>query len=187
MPFSDPKTVINHFNLTEGMTVADFGAGSGAYALAMARRVGATGRVYAIDVQKELLARLAREADLEVRLPKGSLASRIINVEVIWGDLERAGGSTLADQSVDFVLVANLLFQVSAKYTLALEAKRILKPDGRLAVIDWQESFGGLGPPAPQVTRPEEAKKIMVQAGFLFLKDFPAGDHHYGLMFVLSS
>lgn len=170
--------------------MADFGAGSGAYALAMARRVGSTGRVYAIDVQKELLARLAREAkasDLEARLPLGSLASRIVNIEVIWSDLERAGGSTLADQLVDFVLMANLLFQVTAKYSLALEAKRILKPDGRLAVIDWQDSFGGLGPPAPQVIRPEEAKKIMVQAGFRFLKDFPAGDHHYGLMFVLSS
>ncbi|MBI2097659.1 MAG: methyltransferase domain-containing protein [Candidatus Vogelbacteria bacterium] len=180
MPFSDPKTVINHFNLTEGMTVADFGAGSGAYALAMARRVGATGRVYAIDVQKELLARLSREAK------SGQLAN-ITNIEVIWSDLERAGGSKLADQSVDFVLVANLLFQVSAKYTLALEAKRILKPDGRLAVIDWQDSFGGLGPPESQVVRPEEVKKITTQAGFRCLKDFPAGDHHYGLLFALGS
>ncbi|MBI2100666.1 MAG: methyltransferase domain-containing protein [Candidatus Vogelbacteria bacterium] len=180
MPFSVPAANVNHFNLTEGMTVADFGAGSGAYALAIARRVGATGRVYAIDVQKELLARLSREA-------KAGQLGNITNIEVIWSDLERAGGSKLADQSVDFVLVANLLFQVTAKYTLALEAKRILKPDGRLAVIDWQDSFGGLGPPAAQVIRSEEAKKIMAQAGFRFRKDFPAGDHHYGLLFALGS
>lgn len=180
MPFSDPKTVINHLNLTEGMTVADFGAGSGAYALALARRVGSAGRVYAIDVQKELLVRLSREA-------KAGQLANITNIEVIWSDLERVGGSKLADQLVDFVLMANLLFQVTAKYTLALEAKRILKSDGRLAVIDWQDSFGGLGPPPAQVVRPEEAKKIMVQAGFRLLKDFPAGDHHYGLLFVLAS
>ncbi len=180
MPFSDPKTVVNHFNLAEGMVVADFGAGSGAYTLVMARRVGSTGRVYAIDVQKELLARLSREA-------KAGQLFKVTNIEVIWSDLERLGGSKLADQLVDFVLMANLLFQITAKYTLALEAKRILKPDGRLAVIDWQDSFGGLGPPASQVIRPEEAKKIMAQAGFRFLKDFPAGDHHYGLMFALPS
>lgn len=179
MPFSDPKTVINHFNLTEGMTVADFGTGSGAYALAMARRVGSAGRVYAIDVQKELLARLSREA-------KADQFANLTNIEVIWSDLERAGGSKLADQLLDFVLMANLLFQVTAKYTLALEAKRILKPIGRLAVIDWQDSFGGLGPPPAQVIRPEEVKKIMAQAGFRFLKDFPAGDHHYGLLFDLA-
>lgn len=175
MPFSDPKIVINHFNLTEGMTVADFGAGSGAYALAMARRVGRSGRVYAIDVQKELLARLGRAAK----------TANIVNIEVIWGDLERAGGSKLKDQSVDFVLLANILFQAKAKYSLVLEAKRILKPAGRLAVIDWQDSFGQLGPPPAAVVKPEEAKRILAQAGFQPVKEFPAGDHHYGLIFSL--
>jgi len=173
MAFSDPAKNIEQFNLVEGMTVVDFGAGSGAYALALARRIGRSGRVYAIDVQKELLARLGREAK-----------AAHLNLEVIWSDLERAGGSKLADRSVDFVLIANLLFQVTGKYTLLLEAKRILRPDGRLAIIDWQDSFSNLGPTPPQIVLPEEVKTIALQAGLQFLKEFSAGDHHYGLMFT---
>ena len=178
MAFSKPQEVVAHFRLTAGMTVADFGTGSGAYALALAldRAVGPEGRVYAIDIQKELLARLAREA--------GSLHLR--NLEVIRGDLEQAHGSTLADSSVDFVVIANLLFQTSAKYTLVCEAKRILKPEGRVALVDWSGSFGGIGPKPEQVLPPAEAKKVFAEAGFSFRNDFPAGDQHYGLMFGLT-
>ncbi|MEK7552955.1 MAG: methyltransferase domain-containing protein [Patescibacteria group bacterium] len=178
MAFSDPAANLKHCQLSEGLVVADFGAGSGAYALALARVVGSSGRVYAIDVQKELLARLKREIQSgQARGPS--------NIEVIWGDLERAGGSKLKDRSVDFVLLANILFQVNAKYSLILEAKRILKPDGRLAVIDWQDSYGNLGPTAAAVVSPAEAKRILAEGGFKLIKEFSAGDHHYGLLFSL--
>ncbi|MFH1170101.1 MAG: methyltransferase domain-containing protein [Candidatus Vogelbacteria bacterium] len=176
MAFSDPKSVVAQFHLQPGMTVADFGTGSGAYALALDRAVGPEGKVYAIDIQKELLARLGRAAkDLHLH-----------NIEVIRGDLEVVHGSTLADHTVDFVVIANLLFQTSAKYILVREAKRILKLDGRVALIDWSNSFGGLGPKPEAVVTPAEAKKIFAEAGFAFLNDFPAGDHHYGLMFNLA-
>ena len=174
MPFSKPEEVVKQFRLPAGARVADFGTGSGAYALALARAVGPEGKVYAIDIQKELLARLGREArDSHVR-----------NVEVIRGDLEQAHGSTLADNSVDFVVVANLLFQTSAKYVLVKEAKRILKSGGRVALIDWMDSFGGLGPKPADVLSPAEAKKIFAEVGLNYQSEFSAGDHHYGLIFI---
>lgn len=183
MAFSQPAEVVKQFRLPAGVKVADFGTGSGAYAIALARAVGGEGKVYAIDIQKEILARLGREAkDVHLR-----------NIEVIRGDLEQAHGSTLADQSVDFIVIANLLFQTPAKYVLVREAKRILKPSGRarpndgsvgrVALIDWSDSFGGLGPKPADVLSPAEAKKIFAEAGFNYQNDFPAGDHHYGLMF----
>ena len=60
--FSDPEKNIEQFSLGKGMHVADFGTGSGFYALAAAEAVGETGRVYAIDVQKDLLEKLKKEA-----------------------------------------------------------------------------------------------------------------------------
>lgn len=171
--FSDPTKNVGFLELMEGMRVADFGAGSGAYSLAMAERVGDRGKIYAVDVQKELLTHIDRL----------SKEKRRRNIEVIWGNVEKVGGSKLADSSVDLVLIANVLFGSDARYTLASEAKRVTVPGGRVAVIDWTDSFGGLGPVANRVIVPAEAKRIFTEAGLTFVKDFPAGDHHYGLMF----
>ncbi|MBI2474518.1 MAG: methyltransferase domain-containing protein, partial [Candidatus Taylorbacteria bacterium] len=62
MSFSDPSHNVEQFDLQSGMTVADFGTGSGYYAFAAAKAVGDKGKVYAIDVQKPLLEKLKREA-----------------------------------------------------------------------------------------------------------------------------
>ena len=56
--FIDPSTVVTHFHLREGDRVADFGAGSGSYLPALSRAVGATGRVYACEIQKVLVEKL---------------------------------------------------------------------------------------------------------------------------------
>lgn len=170
--FSNPRANVAEFGLTPGMTVADFGAGSGAYAIEMARIIGG-GKVYAIDVQKDLLSRLTAEAQ-----------ATHVSVEVVWGNVEKPGGTKLRDQSVGLVLIANVLFQAEAKYSMLLEAKRILRPGGRVVLIDWDASFGGIGPHPDQVVTKEEAKKIFAEAGFSPTSEFSAGEHHYGLIFT---
>lgn len=172
--FSNPRANVGDFGLIPGMTVADFGAGIGTYALEMARLVGDGGKIYAIDVQKDLLDRLAAEAK----------SQHLFNLEVIWGNVEKPGGTKLKDSAVSVAVLANVLFQADAKYSLVLEAKRILKPGGRVIVIEWSGSFGGIGPRADQVLSPEEAKKIFAEAGLSFQSGFAAGEHHYGLIFV---
>jgi ubiquinone/menaquinone biosynthesis C-methylase UbiE len=171
--FSDPETVVPYFGLTDGNIVADFGVGSGHYSIAMSKRVGNNGRIYAIDIQKDLLSRLEAEAK--------QVGAR--NIHIAWGDVEKSGGTKLADGSVDFVLLANTLFQSTARYSIALEARRILRLGGQVAVIDWADSFNNLGPIAEHIATPDEVKVIFAQAGFVFDKDFPAGEHHYGLLF----
>src|ERR1700758_2804868 len=95
--FAHPPTILDHFGLTEGMVVADFGAGSGHYSHLLADAVGKSGRVYAIDVQRDLLKRI-----------KNDVARRgQRNIETIWGDLENTEGSKIADHSLDFVLMSN--------------------------------------------------------------------------------
>lgn len=170
--FVKPEEVVNKLGLGEGMTVADIGAGSGAYTLLLAGRVGSSGKVYAIDVQKDLLARLKSEA----------IARHLLNVEIIWGNVERNGDSKLADGAVDFVFISNLLFQTTARYSVLQEAKRILKPNGRLTIIDWEDSFGNLGPTPDQVLKKTELLKILTEAGLRVEKEFSAGDHHYGIL-----
>jgi ubiquinone/menaquinone biosynthesis C-methylase UbiE len=139
----------------------------------MAKRMENAGHVYAIDVQQDLLRRTKNDAHKH----------GYKNVEIIWSDLEKPGGSTLADRYLDLVLISNLLFQVEEKLTVLKEAWRILKPRGRLAVIDWSESFGGMGPIKKEVVKKEKALALTKSAGFELLKEFKAGAHHYGLIF----
>lgn len=172
--FVDPAQIVRALSVRPGLRVADVGAGSGVYALALARAVGEEGRVYAIDVQKDMLTRLANEVS---RLG-------LKNVEIIWGDVDRAGGSKIADASVDIALLSNVLFQLEAKDTALLEMFRILKPGGILAIIEWSDSFNGMGPHRDEVVLPQQAKQLADAAGFALKKEFSAGAHHYGLMFT---
>lgn len=174
--FSDPQKNIEQFSLQLGDVVADLGSGSGHYALAAMRAVGEKGRVYAVDIQKDMLVRLKNEAKRQ----------GFDNVEIVWGDVEAPGGSKLADGVADAVVITNLLFQLENKEGIAKEAHRIVKKGGRLLLIDWAESFGGIGPHADQVVHKEEAEKIFSQAGFEKVRDIQAGAHHYGMIFSIT-
>ena len=170
--FSDPDQNLEQFGLTEHMTVADLGAGSGAYTIAAARRVRNFGKVYAIEVQK----------DLAVRVKNAASKEGLSNVEAIWGDIERRGGTKLADASVDAAIASNVLFQLEDKEGAVSELERILKPGGKVLVIDWKESYGGMGPEPKAVLRADDAKHFFLAKGFSFEKEITAGRHHYGFV-----
>ena len=171
--FAHPARNVGAFGIQPSMRVADFGAGSGAYVLAIAEALSGSGTVYAVDVQKDLLRRIKNEAT-----QRG-----YTNIDVIWADLETPNASKLASGKLDIVLISNLLFQLDDKKPPFTEARRILKPAGRLIVIDWSESFGGLGPIKDEVVTKEQAVTLARASGFELVKEFSTGAHHYGLIF----
>lgn len=172
--FSQPEKNIEQFAVDPGMKVVDLGSGAGFYSLAMAKSVGKTGKVFAVDVQQELLLRLKNEA----------FKAGLENIEIIWGDIDEENSTRLADNSVDRVLIANTLFQTDDKDAVSKEAYRILKPKCTALLIDWSDSFGGLGPHNSRIIKPEQGKIIFEKAGFSFLRNIRAGDHHYGMIFI---
>ncbi|MFI5260598.1 MAG: class I SAM-dependent methyltransferase [Candidatus Paceibacteria bacterium] len=172
--FSSPNENILHAGLEEGMKVGDFGAGSGHYSRAAAAIVGSSGKVYAVDVQEDLLKHL--------KLNTHEQHQHII--ETVWGDIEKPGGTHLRDASLDAVLLANTFFQVENRFGLIAEIKRTLKPGGKLLFVDWAGSFGGMGPAASKVVPEPEAEAVFTKAGFHRVKSFNAGPHHYGILFT---
>jgi ubiquinone/menaquinone biosynthesis C-methylase UbiE len=173
--FVIPSVVSSHFHIRNGDTVADIGAGTGYFLETLSSLVGQEGKLYAVDVQKNLveaMGDLARTKNLN-------------NVEVIWGDCDEANGSKIPTDVVDVAILVNTLFQFEKKDDAMQELKRILRPGGKLFIIDWSESFSGLGPQPEQVITDTVAKDFAAQAGFTFEHDFDAGDHHYGLAFRL--
>ena len=172
--FSSPHENVLQLGLHEGMKVGDFGAGSGHYARAAAAVVGHSGKVYAIDVQEDILR--------HIKLTTHEHHQNII--ETIWGDVEKPGGTHLRDASLDAVILANTFFQVEHRDALLGEIKRVLKSGGKLMVIDWAGSYGGMGPTSEQVVPEHDMEAFFIEGGFYKVKSFRAGPHHYGILFT---
>ncbi len=174
--FSDPESNLNRFDVQAGMHVVDLGAGSGFYTLALSRRVGPSGKVYAIDVQKDLLEKLKKEA----------LKNHMMNIEVVWGNIEKIGGTKLKEGFVDRVVASNVLFQIENEHrkNFVVEIKRILKQGGKVLVIDWSDSFSGMGPSQKLIVLPATAEALFTKEGFKVESDVSAGDHHWGIIFI---
>jgi len=175
--FTNPEQNILHLGLTEGMRVADFGAGTGFYSRAASARVGYTGKVYAIEVQKGLVKKLESEIK----------SWGLLNIECIWGDIEKRGGTKIADQSMDAVIISNVLFQAEDKLGLIDEARRILKKGGKVLFIDWAQSFGGIGPTSEHVVTESMAKELFEKRGFKLERNISTSAHHYGIIFTHES
>ena len=172
--FINPQKVIEQIGLKEGMKVADFGCGHGYFTIPVAKLVGSEGKVYAIDVLLEALEAVRSRAQLE----------GAANIETVRGNLEIAGGSGLPDNSVDFVLLHNVLFQAQKKSEIIKEAKRVLKLGGIFALVDWQKELAAIGPESGWRLSFDEARALAQEERFVFNRSFDAGQYHFGLIFV---
>lgn len=175
--FSNPGQILDVFGVSEGMVVGDFGTGEGVYARELSHRVGTHGVVYAFDVQKPMIDRLVAYVN----------DKRTTNIRPVWCDLELERGTTLNDRSLDLAVVANIFFQIEDKETFLKEVARVLRPNARLLFVDWSESWKNMGPHADHVVSPDDVRGFARGAGFVFDKEIPAGEHHYGLVFRRSS
>lgn len=171
--FSDPENNIQQFGLTPGMQAADFGSGSGFYTFAIARAIAPNGKVFAVDIQKDLLQ----------KLKNGAKQNQLSNVDIIWGDLEHLGGTKLRENSLDAITACNLFFQIQNKDSLCLEIKRVLRPNGRVLVVDWDGSFKGIGPIESDVISKIKMTALFLDHGFVLDREIAAGAEHYGLIF----
>ena len=151
------------------MTAADFGSGSGGWAIPLAIKLE-DGRVFAIDIQEEPLSALEGKAQLQgisnIRKIVANVETKILGVQ---------------DLSCDLVLVTDLLFQIEDKEAVFREAKRVLKRGGKVLVVEWNVE-ASLGPSEGKVSQ-EELKAIAKNLGLSLEKEFKAGDYHYGLVF----
>lgn len=171
--FVIPSVVSTHFHFKAGDTVADLGAGSGAFLSPLASIVGSEGKIIACEIQKNLVEKLSNQAQ--------SLG--LHTVDALWCDLEKSGGIPLPDQRLDGAILVNTLFQFENKPLAIQEINRVLRSGALLYVIDWSESFAGLGPAPAMVVTKDEAIALFESHGFLLEAEYPAGDHHYGLTF----
>lgn len=172
--FLDTDRIAASLGLLAGMHVADLGCGSGFFTISLARAVGASGIVTAVDIRQEPLD--------EVRAKTGSLG--YANVREVRADLEVPGGTALGDNTQDMAVLENVLFQSQKKDAMVQEAVRMVKAGGRLVIIDWKKGAGGLGPPDTLRTPEDEMRRLAEARGVKFERVLDAGQFSYGLLFI---
>jgi len=167
--FADPKQILEQLKLSEKMIAADFGCGSGGWTIPLAKLLE-KGKVYAIDVQGEPLSALRARANLE----------KVGNIEIIVADVEK--GTPLPSATADIVLITNLLCQCYDKTGVIAEAKRVLKPNGKMLIVDWSED----NPLTPSLEKVNfENLKFFAKSHDLKVeKEFEAGNYHSALILV---
>jgi ubiquinone/menaquinone biosynthesis C-methylase UbiE len=165
-----PREILEAAGLTEGMTAADMGCGTqGHFVFAAARIVGERGKVYGVDILKSALSGVESQAKLQ----------NAKNVETVWSDIEVYGATKIADASLDMVMLINNL----PKEAMLREATRLIKPGGRLLVVDWKSAAAPFGPPSKDRVSPETIKNIAANFGLKLEKEWSAGEYHFALTF----
>lgn len=147
----DPPRFLARLNLQAGQTVLDLGCGPGFWTLPLAKIVGPQGTVWALDVSQEMLDALAaRHPPSQVRLLRNELPA-----------------IDLPDGSIDWIWAAFLIHEVEPPEQLAAEMRRVTRPGGRVAVLEWRpDAQNNHGPPRSHRLRAEQASEYLQAAGF---------------------
>lgn len=173
--FLDPDRIFRQLKIKDDMIIADFGCGSGFLTFAAAKIAINGGKVFAIDIRPSALQYVEGQKKLLGRW----------NVETVWADLEQPESLSKAttDDSVDLVIISSLMFQTKKHNKFLTEARRILKNDGRVLVIDWHPDKPMIGPPVEERVSKEDTIKEVEKAGFKLDRELEMDDFHYGLEF----
>ncbi len=135
--------------LSAGMTCVDLGSGTGVFALPMAQIVGATGVVYAVDNSRDMLNYLVS-------------ANPGPQLKTVEAEVSMTG---LDPDSADVCLAAFVLHELPDPSPALVEAHRLLKPGGRIVIVEWRMD-SRIGPPADVKISPERARQLLNSAGF---------------------
>lgn len=168
LTFVNPEEIIKMAQFKIGDKVADFGCGPGYFSLPAAEAVGEEGMVYAFDVLPSALEAL--ESRIKIK--------NIDNITAKRANLEKDNGSGLESNSVDWVIIKDVLFQNKEKHKILQEAKRILKDGGNVLLMEWNDNFF-MGPDKETRVSEKELAGIVFNEGFIFKKQAKAGDYHY--------
>lgn len=160
-----PSAVVSRLGIEPGWTIADVGAGTGYFARPLAEAVGSEGRVLAVDVQPEMLGRL---------LATLAETGGPWNIEPL---LASAAALPVADDACDAILLANLWHEIDDRSAVAREARRAVRPGGRIAILDWEPVEPPPGPPLDHRVGADDAREVLAAAGWFPGAPGPVGPY----------
>ena len=176
--FVDLQRVLEALCLTPSTVFLDLGCGAGNYTIPVAETIGPGGKVYGIDGWREGLDELKRRA----------AALGLHTIETIQADLNER--IPIGDGLVDVCFMATVLHDLLREgpgEKVMGEIARVLKPAGRLAIVELKKTEHGPGPPVAVRLSPEETEKVVAAGGFVKDRVIDLGPFHYLLLAAKSA
>ncbi len=151
-----PEEILNVLDIKKGQFVADIGAGSGYLTVKLSERVGAAGRVYATDIQQEMLDYINKRLNNK----------EVNNITLVLSNMD---DPKLPAGSLDTAILLSTYHEIARPVDFIKKVKLALKPQGKLAVLEFSDD-SPIGPPL-QVRLPEDLViNELKQAGFSLLQ-----------------
>jgi len=169
--WQQPQRVIATLGLKPGERVADLGAGPGYFTLRLARAVGPSGKVFAVDISREMLDYLEKQAR----------AQQLINIQPV---LAMPHDPKLPAASVDLIFICDTLHHISERSTYFPMLVRALKPGGRLVNIDFHKRPLPVGPPVEMKIPRGEMIREAEAAGFHLAHKYEFLKYQYFVVFT---
>ena len=170
--YQKPHEVIEALRLRSGEIVADIGAGSGYFALRLARHVGSSGHVYAVDVSPDMIRRLNE------RIHEAGL----VNISTILASPD----NPLLPRPADRFLFVNVWHHIEDRARYLALMKKMLKPGGQIVMIDFHKRDLPVGPPAAMKIAREDLLKQMQGHGFKIREEHTFLPYQYFVVFEIA-
>ncbi len=156
--------------IADGAAVADLGAGGGWFTIRLARRVGPNGRVYAEDIQPQMIESIQRRVERE----------GLKNVTLVHGT---ATDPRLPPSALDAVLIVETFSEMEDPVTLLRNLARSLKPRGRVGIIEFKADGLGPGPALEERVDERHVLDATARAGLVLLRRETFLRYQYMLVF----
>lgn len=162
-----PAQVVAAAGAHPGDVIADIGAGTGYFALPLAQVAGPQGLVYAVDAQQEMLDLLTQK----LHAPGSG------NIHLAQAEADATG---LHDHCCTLAFLANVWHEFDDRALVLREVRRILRPGGRIAIVDWRPDVEReAGPPLEHRIPVDRTQRELAAMGFATLSDALVGKYHW--------
>lgn len=155
-------------DLQKGMVFMDIGCGDGFFTILAAKKVGETGKVYAVDIDASAVEKVKQKAKSE-------------GLKNITAKVGKGEDTVFCTKCADFVFYSMDLHDFNDPSKVLKNAKQMIKPTGRLIDLDWKKIDMQFGPPVAIRFSQQKASELIEAAGFTVENVKNAGPYHYAL------
>lgn len=168
-----PVETLEKLGLQAADVFADIGCGIGYFTIPAAKIIG-DNSAYALDTSPEMLAEVVQRSE----------AAGLNNIKTVkTEELDLL----IPDEAVSFALLVNVIHEIVDKNQFLEETSRILKPGGKLAIVDWEKAQTEMGPPIDHRIAKDDVIAMLEEIGFYCQKTQAFTENFYGLVMVKNS